>query len=58
MLQALMDMHTNAIFRIEERQSTYILILSILCGGWATIIAGLLQKDEAIIGRATMLGFL
>jgi succinate-acetate transporter protein len=55
-MQALIDMHRQAVFRLDGTQSTYILALSVFCGGWATIIAGFLHKDEKVTQKAIKLG--
>jgi succinate-acetate transporter protein len=55
-MQALINMHRQAVFKLEGSQSTYILALSVFCGGWATIIAGFLHKDELVTQRAMKLG--
>lgn len=49
-------MHKEGVFRLEGSQSTYILALSVFCGGWATIIAGFLHKDDQVTKKAIALG--
>ena len=38
-------MNSKVEFKLEGNQPILILILAIFLGGWATIIAGFLQKD-------------
>lgn len=56
MIQTLVDMHRQGVFKLEGSLSTYILALSVFFGGWATIIAGFLHKDEQVTKRAITLG--
>ena len=56
MYQEFVDMHKQCVFKLEGDQSTYILALSLFCGGWATIIAGYLHKDNQVTNKAIALG--
>ena len=56
MIQTLFDMHKQGVFKLEGAQSSYVLVLAVFFGGWATIIAGFLHRDDQVTSKAIRLG--
>ena len=50
------EINNKAVFKLEGNQPFIIVLLAILCGGWATIIAGFLQTDSSVKKNAILLG--